>query len=206
MCGISLDDVTKVIGHIENGKHKFTPGKRNTPYYHMGATITDAILQAGLNYRHVVYPRVATLRTKFADYRTTSDFLILIQTIPLRELISWKNEQKIDRITELSWILYQSEIENEDQLLAWLRNTDNVLALSRIKGIGPKTLDYLKMLSGDQAIAIDRHLFRFLEMAGVCVKTYNEANSIYCQVAEKLRIDRYELDKKIWMYMSNTRA
>ncbi|HEY5561573.1 MAG TPA: hypothetical protein VIK72_07410 [Clostridiaceae bacterium] len=60
------------------------------------------------------------------------------------------------------------------------------------------------MLSGKQAIPIDRHLFKFLELAGIVVKTYEEANSIYCKAAEKLNIKQYELDKKIWTYMSKS--
>lgn len=198
------NNIQKLLDYFLQNENKFEPVTQRTPYYHMGATIIDSILQAGLNYRHVVYPRVSKLLIKYSEYRTTCDFIILFQTISLRELINWNNEQKLDRITKLSWFLYENQIENENQLAAWLNDTENVLELLGIKGIGPKTIDYLKMLSGKQSIAIDRHLFKFLELAGIFVKTYEEANSIYCKAAEKLNIQQYDLDKKIWMYMSES--
>lgn len=196
------NNIQKLLNFIFQNEDKFNPVTQRTPYYHMGATITDAVLQAGLNYQHVVYPRVFELLTKFKDYKTTCDFIILFQTIPLKKLINWNNEQKLDRITQLSWFLFQNQIENENQLANWLNEDSNILRLLEIKGIGPKTIDYLKMLSGKQSIAIDRHLFKFLELAGVVVKTYEEANLVYCKVAQMMNIQQYELDKKVWTYMS----
>lgn len=203
---IKLDDVTKLINFISSNENNFVPVTQRTPYYHMGATITDSILQAGLNYRHVVYPRVAKLLTQFSDYRTTCDFIILMQTIPLREIIEWKNEQKLSRIMQLSWFFFDKQVETEDHLAEWLKNEYNIRELSEINGVGPKTIDYLKMLSGRPEIAIDRHLFKFLELAGIFVKTYNQAYELYCCVAQRLNIDKYELDKKIWTYMSSSKA
>lgn len=197
-----FEKITKLVDCISKNMNRFDPVMQRTPYYHMGATITDAILQAGLNYQHVVYPRVSNLLTKFCDYKTTCDFIILMQTIPLKELINWSNEQKLERITKLCWFLFENQIENEDQLANWLDDNENISKITEIKGIGPKTTDYLKMLSGKQAIPIDRHLFKFLELAGIVVKTYEEANLLYCKAAERLNIQQYELDKKIWMYMS----
>jgi len=181
---------------------EFAPVTQRTPYYHMGATITDAILQAGLNYRHVVYPRVLRLLTKFPDYRTTCDFIILMQAVPLTKLVDWKNSKKLQCISDLSWFLFNEGIENEDQLAKWLDTEKNISQLRKISGIGPKTVDYLKMLSGNQAIAIDRHLFAFLELAGIFIKTYQEASSIYSKASELLGISNYELDRKVWIYMS----
>jgi len=185
---------------------EFDPITQRTPYYHMGATITDSILQAGLNYRHVVYPRVLKLLTKFSDYRTTCDFIILMQVVPLTDLVDWKNEKKLQRISDLSWFLFNNGIENEDQLAIWLDTEKNINQLREISGVGPKTVDYLKMLSGNQAIAIDRHLFTFLELAGIPNQTYHEANSIYSKTSELLGMSKYELDRKVWLYMSKTQV
>lgn len=194
-------NVIKLVNHILSTMNDFDDVTQRTPYYHMGATITDAVLQAGLNYRNVVYPRVARLLTNFGDYKTTCDFIILFKTIPLNDLISWNNQQKLNTITELSWFLFNSQIENENELAIWMNSDENIRRLTEIKGIGPKTIDYLKMLSGKPAIPIDRHLFKFLELAGVIFKTYEEANALYCKAAEKLNIQLYDLDKKIWLYM-----
>ena len=40
-----------------------------------------------------------------------------------------------------------------------------------VRGIGPKTIDYFKILCGEQdTAAVDMHLTRFLEQAGVRVR------------------------------------
>lgn len=183
-------------------QNEFEPITQRTPYYHMGATISDSILQAGLNYRNVVYPRVLNLMTKFTDYKTTCDFIILMQFIPLSELINWKNKEKLKRISNLSWFLYNNGIENEDQLAIWLETDKNVSLLRELNGIGPKSVDYLKMLSGHQEIAVDRHLFSFLEMAGIFIRTYQDAKQIYIIASKLLGISKFELDRKVWTFMS----
>lgn len=196
-------DAYKLVSFIKSNNHSFKQVKKRELYCHMGATITDSILQAGLNYKHVVYPRVLELFTKYKDFRTTCDFIILMQTIPLTKLINWKNEQKLLRIVDLTWFFYNNKIENENQLSLWLNNSENVQKINKIKGIGSKTVDYLKMLSGCEAIPIDRHLFKFLEFAGVKYNSYDKASMIYSKTADILGISKYELDRKIWLYMSN---
>lgn len=197
------ENVVKLINFFNLNEGQFETITQKTPYYHMGATITDAILQAGLNYNNVVYPRVKKLLFQFPQYRTSCDFIILFQTIPLDKLIEWKNERKLNSIIELSWFFQEKDIQNEDQLSVWLESEDNISLLKNIKGIGPKTIDYLKMLSGNQAIAIDRHLFSFLRLAGVVVNSYEEASTIYKEAAKKLKLTEHEIDRKIWLLMSS---
>lgn len=174
------------------------------PYYHMGATITDSILQAGLNYRYVVFPRVQKLICRFRDYNTTRDFIILMHAFSLGELINWRDECKLTRIRDLSYMFYENGIENENQLAIWMDESNNIIQLRKISGIGPKTVDYLRMLSGTQAIAVDRHMFRFLELKGIHNISYTEANQIYKKACVLLGISQYEIDKKIWQFMSRT--
>lgn len=197
---ILLEYVQKLADYIIS--QEFEPITQRTPYYHMGATIVDATLQAGLNYRYVVYPRILKLLTEFSDYKTTCDFIILMQTIPLPELIDWNNNRKLKVIHDMSWLFYNNGIENEDMLAKWLDKDENIYKLKNINGVGPKTIDYLKMLSGKQSIAIDRHLFTFLNMAGIVVNSYQEASILYNNVAEFLHISKYELDRQIWLTMS----
>jgi hypothetical protein len=182
----------------------FTPITPRTPYYHMGATIIDSILQAGLNYQYVVYPRVHKLLQDFPYYIKTCDFIILMETFSLIKLINWQNEKKPLLIEKIAWFFFEQKIEDEDTLADWLNSDENIKLLSKFKGIGFKTIDYLKMLSGNQAIAVDRHLFKFLNDAGIMVQTYQEANQIYSKTAEILELSKYELDRKIWLYMSKS--
>ena len=44
------------------------------PYGHMGATLTDAVLQPGLNYERAVKPRVAQVLALYPEAKTTGAF------------------------------------------------------------------------------------------------------------------------------------
>ena len=191
----------KVLQLLESIPTKYETIIPKKPYYNMGATITDAILQAGMNYGTVVYPRIFNILTKYKNFVTTCDFIILFQTIPIEEIIQWKNIKKQNTICELTWYLYNKQINNEDDLAKWLSNANNAELLLQIHGIGYKTIDYLKLLSGLQAIPIDRHMFQFLEIAGVTTSNYHDASLILSKTAEILNIGESVLDKTIWNYM-----
>ena len=74
------NSVQKVIDLLERIPHNYAEITQRTPYYNMAATLTDSVLQAGMNYKSVVYPRVYNILSKYSDYRTTCDFIILFQT------------------------------------------------------------------------------------------------------------------------------
>lgn len=200
----SIDEsVIKVVRLLEKIPHNYDEITQRTPYYNMGATITDSVLQAGMNYSSVVYPRVLNILKKYSDYKTTCDFIILFQAIPIEEIIQWKNQRKQKTICELSWFLYNNGVNTEGDLAEWLKNNSNKEMTLKIKGVGRKTVDYLKLLSGGQAIPIDRHMFQFLKMAGVYTSDYNEASRIMCKTASFLKIGESALDRIVWKHMSN---
>lgn len=200
------NSVQKVIKILEKLPHDYAEVTQRTPYYNMAATLTDSVLQAGMNYKNVVYPRVYNILKKYSDYSTTCDFIILFQTIPIEEIIQWKNKRKQDTICKLAWYLYNSNVNTEDDLSEWISDDRNAESLLEINGVGRKTVDYMKVLSGRQAIPIDRHMFQFLEMAGVLVTDYNEASRILRKTASALEIGESVLDKKIWNYMSKRKT
>lgn len=74
--------------------------------------------------------------------------------------------------------LYNCNINTEDDLAEWILDDGNAESLLEINGVGRKTIDYMKLLSGQQAIPIDRHMFQFLEIAGVLTADYKEASRI----------------------------
>jgi endonuclease III len=75
--------------------------------------------------------------------------------------------------------------------------------LLRVRGIGPKTVDYFKILWGEQdATAIDTHLLRFLERAGVHENGYEQAHHVIAAAAPLLGVSAARLDHSIWTYMS----
>ena len=161
MMSCNHNEVTKIVKFLHSIENEFEPVTQRTPYYHMGATITDSILQAGMNYKNVVYPRILNILLKYEDYRSTCDFIILFQSVPIQEIICWNNPKKQDTIKDLSWFLYNNNINDERDLSIWLKSEHNSRQLLNIKGIGLKTIDYLKLLTGLQEIPIDRHMFNF---------------------------------------------
>ena len=200
------NSVQKVIDLLERIPHNYAEITQRTPYYNMAATLTDSVLQAGMNYKSVVYPRVYNILSKYSDYRTTCDFIILFQTIPIEEIIQWKNKRKQNTICNLALYLYNCNINTEDDLAEWILDDGNAESLLEINGVGRKTIDYMKLLSGQQAIPIDRHMFQFLEIAGVLTADYKEASRIFRKTASVLEVGESVLDKTIWNYMSQKKS
>jgi hypothetical protein len=174
-------------------------------YNHMGATITDGILQAGLSYYRVVLPRVKLVQSH-PEADTTSGFLKFIEMVSLDHLLAGANGKpfsgkKSGYIRDLSLFLQRRAIETEEQFADWLRNEDNGVLLRAQKGIGPKTLDYFKILVGLDASAIDVHLTNFIAEAGISAAKYEDCQDLVNQCADQLGVAKANLDYGIWRYM-----
>ena len=112
-------------------------------YDHIGALLTDVVLQAGLNYSTVVKPRVQNILLNYPDSRTVIGFLRDIESYGISHLISWSHATKQERLLTLVEYCLVNSINNCHQLKAHVilkRNQDELLQL---KGIGFKTVDYL---------------------------------------------------------------
>ncbi|GLC82094.1 HhH-GDP family DNA glycosylase [Lacrimispora brassicae] len=195
--------IEKIITLLNKIPSSYQEVSQRTPYHNMAATLTDAVLQAGMNYRNVVYPRICNILDNYEHYKTTCDFIILFQTYPIEKIIQWKNKTKQNTICKLTWFLYGCGVNNEEDLANWLMFEENQNELLKIKGIGFKTVDYLKLLSGQQAIPIDRHMFQFLEMSNIITSNYKEASFLLKKTAHHLNIGESTLDKVIWDFMSS---
>lgn len=170
---------------------------------HIGALFTDIILQAGINYEYVVRPRVQRLVINYPEVDTRSKFQELIKNIGLENLISWRNKTKIYRIESLLNYAEINDIDTCYDLKLHLVKQANRLNLLDINGVGPKTLDYLLKLLGYDSVAVDRHIYSFIEMAEVNVRGYDAAKKIVEYAADFLEISRSSLDHSIWSYMAN---
>jgi hypothetical protein len=177
-------------------------GNVRSGYSHMGATLTDAILQAGLNYRTVVLPRVRRLLFLYPFADTTTAFWGLLSSVSPRELLLWSHHEKIGRLLRLTELLRGKGLETEGQLATWLCSVDAPQELLGIRGIGPKTVDYLKILVGVPTVAVDRHAKTLLRLVGPEFTDYNEIKSVLCRVAEILSLPPQELDRIIWQHFS----
>lgn len=177
----------------------------NVAYTHIGALYTDIILQAGMNYRTVVYPRVIRVLHEYPTANTVKGFIEVVRREGIANVIKWKHPDKIDRMRNLLDFSTRMSINTCDDLSDFLRIESNHEKLLDIKGIGNKTLDYtLKLLAFD-TIAVDRHIYSFVEQAGLPVIDYRTTKKIVEFAADILDVSRSALDYGIWVYMSNKR-
>jgi len=178
--------------------------KPDIPHHHMGATITDVMLQAGTRWETVVRPRVQELKHKYPEAKTTTGFLNLLEKIGPNELLKWNHPEKPDRLLRIARFFSDEGIETETDLKTWLENEPNIAKLKELRGIGNKTVDYFKILSGIPTSAVDRHLINFLRKAGIEMDkiSYSEERELINKSAERMGIDKSALDHSIWKHMS----
>lgn len=179
------------------------PATNKSSYTHIGALFTDIVLQAGMNYNTVVKPRVKNLINNYPQANTVSTFNRLIKELGLSEIINWRHFVKLQRIYDIIAFSDSNQIETCQDMLEFLRIIENRKAFLKIDGFGPKTLDYtLKLLSYD-TVAVDRHIFTFVEDAGINSKGYFDTKMIVEYAADFMEVSRTSIDISIWKYMSN---
>lgn len=197
-------EINKLIKYIENN-NDFNIIKSNSCFYnnHLGAVLTDIILQAGLNYKSVVLPRVLNV---YKNYPTANNLIGLIEilnTVNLTSFLLWKNEIKIERFNSVIIYLVEKNIQTSFELANYLENYENAEDFLEIQGIGNKTKDYFLKLMSVETIAVDRHIIGFLERADIEYKNYHKAKKIVEYTADMLEISRRDIDYSIWYFMSN---
>lgn len=196
----STDHVATLVAYIKS-LSDFPRVPAQEPYNHIGATLTDALLQSGLRYEAVVLPRVKRVLAE-PSAGTVSGFLNLLERDGPHVVLNWRHPDKPARVLAVTRLLSAEGIETEADLRDWLADEAHCQTLLGLKGIGPKTMDYLQVLVGIPNIAVDVHLFAFLERAGCPAKNYSEAHDLLMDAAQLLGWPASELDHSIWRYMS----
>ena len=128
--------------------------------------------------------------------------LRLLEPIAATEFLDWRGIDRAERFRQVLILFAAEGIEVESDLQEWLSQEPSLLKLRAIKGIGPKTVDYFKILVGVSTSAIDRHLLKFLELAGLTPCGYLDAQAIINATADILSVDRAYFDHSIWQFMS----
>ena len=176
------------------------------PYKHMGATIADAILQAGINYEAVVRPRIRRILTVYPDATSTSAFWQLLQDKGAKAVLDWKDDEKPNRVLRLMEFLLNEGIEDENDLSRWWGDESNKKRLLEIKGIGPKTVDYIGILVGRQTAAPDINLYKLLKECGINTSGYEETQLVFNCCADVLGVEPALFDHSVWRYMSHRKG
>ncbi|MBE7446994.1 MAG: hypothetical protein HS132_17955 [Planctomycetia bacterium] len=200
---MNLEEKTKILVDYIRSLNDFEIVKEiDGNYDHMGATITDAMLQAGTTYETVVRPRVQRIQEQYPEARTISEFIKIIDEVGIYKILQWNDEEKPKRILGVVNFFKKENIETETDLKQWLQEINNIEKLKRLRGIGNKTADYFKILVGIQTSAVDRHLDTFLSEAKIKVNGYIEEHQLINKAADQMGVNRAYLDHSIWKYMS----
>lgn len=171
-------------------------------YHHMGAVLADSVLQAGLNYAKVVKPRIATILETFPHASTVNALMEVIETEGSPKFLRWEHGEKISRFDSLVTFVAEAEIENTCDLGEALRDDSFRSDIQRVRGVGPKTVDYMACVVGVDCIAVDRHIRGFAEFAGLEDGRYDYLRDVFSFAADLLSIPRREFDASIWHYQS----
>lgn len=106
------------------------------------------------------------------------------------------------RVAGLTEFLIGEGIETEAELSSWLDADQNRSLLLHVRGVGPKTIHYLRILVGTQTVAVDRHLYAMLAEAGIPITGYQEARDVLNAAADLVNMNKSHFDHSIWQYLS----
>lgn len=175
-------------------------------YEHMGALLADSVLQAGLNYNSVVKPRIVAILAQYPDCNRTSALRGLVERGETTLFLNWSHSEKVRRFGELVAFLTEASIEQVDDLKDHLTDKAFVVALRDVRGIGPKTVDYMGCLVGMDSVAVDRHVRTFAKRVGVIEEDYDYLKAVFCYAADLLSVSRREFDAWVWRRESTLSA
>lgn len=174
------------------------PTRRPTFNPHLGAVIADAVLQAGVNYITVVKPRIERIIRLFPESSNLAGMIKIVEAKAVDDFLLWRNSEKVERFTRLHNLLRAHRIEDSEMLRCWLLNSSRRTELLQVKGVGPKTVDYLNGLVGIDSLAVDRHVRVFAKKAGVDIADYEQLRTVLCCAADLLGTSRRDFDAWIW--------
>ncbi|MRI56588.1 hypothetical protein D8770_21890 [Methylobacterium sp. DB1607] len=178
------------------------PAKMRRSYFHLGAVVADAVLQAGLNYSSVVRPRINRIMSEYPDADTVDVLIDIVHSGMVPQFLNWKHHIKTTRFEKLVITLRDADIKNVTILRDGLNCDKFCQNLLNIKGVGPKTVDYMACLIGIDSIAVDRHIRSFAKQAGVESRDYNYLKTVSCLAADLLSMRRRDFDAWIWARQS----
>jgi hypothetical protein len=165
---------------------------------HIGAALADCILQAGLNYRTVVRPRVERIQTVYPLAASLSGVKAIIDSGQITDFLCWHHHSKLSRFMGLVGLLCGDDVEKVSDLRDWLMHTSARDRMMSLHGVGPKTFDYLCCLVGIDRIAVDRHVISFASEAGVAAGRYDDLQAVVSYAADLLGMPRRDFDAWIW--------
>lgn len=175
-------------------------------YTHMAALVADTALQAGVNYRTVVRPRVRRILNEFPKLSTVKTTLYALKTIPARELLDWRHPRKPTTFVDILETLRREDVNTCGDFQHWASRSSNRHSLLGIYGIGFKSVDYIACLAGVDVIPVDRHIYSLCRQVEVPWTDYQRVQTVFSHAADLLGIRRRVLDAAVWKWASDLAA
>jgi hypothetical protein len=184
--------------------------KRKPSHQHVGAIITDAVLQVGRKYKTQVKPRVQRIRDKYPKADTISGLSYLVKTNGAQELLNWRGKDKQKIFLQTIQFFANEQVNTFNDLRKWLGSEDNRDRLitkstrkdkAGIPKISNATADYYRVLVRlPDAVKVDSRVEEFLADAGIDIKQYEykELRTIVQLAAKQLGKRPIDLDSAIW--------
>ncbi|MFD8134957.1 HhH-GDP family DNA glycosylase [Streptomyces mirabilis] len=169
---------------------------------HMGAIICDASFHARCKYEATLRPRLLRLQTDWPDATTVRGFQRRLATEDLAVAMNFNHPQKVATAHAITDLLTANGVDTRDDLHAWLGQQANRAVLRTVKGVGPKSIDYIGNLVGRSQVAVDVHLRTFAADAGVPDLRYEQLRAVYEEAAAILGHDQGGLEHAVWRYRS----
>ncbi|MFE3559566.1 hypothetical protein ACFXKW_32630 [Streptomyces sp. NPDC059193] len=191
----------QLAGHVQTvlGSGPFAPPAGWT---HMGAVICDASFHSQRKYEKTIRPRLIHLQKAWPDAATVRGFRARIAVEDLSVAMDFNSPGRVATAHAMADLFAAGGVDTPDDLHAWLGHQDNRAALRIVKGVGPKTVDYIGNLVGRSQVAVDVHLRRFAAEAGLPDIGYEQLRAVYEEAAEVLGHDRAGLEHAVWRWKS----
>ena len=149
-----------------------------------------------------VRPRVDRIAADYPTGRTTSGFLLHLHSDGPTKVLNLRSGRKLRTIVELATFLINVGVETTADLRSWLQVAGHSPLLMTVHGVGPKTVSFLKLLVGLDAIAVDRQVLRFVQEASVDLKAPELVEAILTKAGKQLGLSGADVDQLVWRSMA----
>jgi thermostable 8-oxoguanine DNA glycosylase len=134
---------------------------------------------------------------------SVENFFSTINEYGIENVLQWNHAVKLQRMIDLLHFCRQNNLNTSVDVQHFLLTYSNQILFLSINGIGYKTLDYLLKLMNIETVAVDRHIYSFVEKAGIISKDYLFVKTVVEYAADLMGVSRRSIDYSIWSYMSN---
>jgi hypothetical protein len=172
-------------------------------YTHIGALLADVSLQAATNYSHIVWPRVSRILSCFPDCSDTETVVRHLHSVGTETFLNWRGQQKVRLFEDILSLLVEQSLNSIEDVSRWVATEGARARLLLLSNVGNKTIDYFRMLCGEAVVPLDRHVFRFVEMAGVDLRKhdYDSVQALIVESCGQAGVPPHVAERGIWQLM-----